>query len=301
MPQRFRKWLKKSSLTAGCILLCILTAGCAYHQKKDYPLDSRLSNSREITETIRSGLRNHARAILVMFEYPEEILGELSMATAEWMEEALAETEDPREGDYIRSNYGGYTYTCSYERNAETYVYTVRILPQYFTYLTQEEEVSGKVQEILGSLGLGPHLTEAEKAGRIYDWLCRNVRYDKVHKKNPYQHLKSTAYSAIMLGTATCQGYCAAGYRLLREAGLTCRIVTGSAGREEKHAWLIIGIDDHYYLADPTRDAGKDPRKYFLLGTASAKSYAPDGRFCTEAFASAYPLAEADYEQTLKQ
>ena len=109
--------------------------------------------------------------------------------------------------------------------------------------------------------------TIKQKIRKIYDYLCRNVHYDKVHRKNPYYHRRSTAYGALVQGTATCQGYCTAMYRLLREEGIPCRIVTGTAGDEELHAWLIAELDGSWYLLDPTWDAGQENYRYCLRGT----------------------------------
>ncbi|MEA4994056.1 MAG: hypothetical protein VB060_09545 [Oscillibacter sp.] len=42
----------------------------------------------------------------------------------------------------------------------------------------------------------------------------------KITGKNKGYHLDATAYAAFLNGTATCQGYSVAAYRLLREAGV---------------------------------------------------------------------------------
>lgn len=47
--------------------------------------------------------------------YEENILDELPELTNEWVEAALRETDDPREGDYIRYQYGGYESVSRYE------------------------------------------------------------------------------------------------------------------------------------------------------------------------------------------
>ena len=87
-------------------------------------------------------------------------------------------------------------------------------------------------------------------------------------------------------------------YRLLRESGIDCRIVTGSAGEESLHAWVIAKVGNEWYHLDPTWDAGADDPsgfRYFLVGTESFQDHVPGEKFTTVEFCSAYPLAEQDY------
>ena len=216
---------------------------------------------------IREGLRVHSAGITVTFDYGRDIFDELNNVIEEWMEAAQEETAAPDEGDYIRCQMGGYTYTSTSEQRQGRWYYKVRIEPSYYTFLSQEEEVTEAVRKIRRSMFFWPWTSREKKIRKIYDYLCRNVHYDKVHRKNPYYHRRSTAYGALVQGTATCQGYCTAMYRLLREEGIPCRIVTGTAGDEELHAWLIAELDGSWYLLDPTWDAGQENYRYCLRGT----------------------------------
>lgn len=133
--------------------------------------------------------------------------------------------------------------------------------------------------------------------GEVIRGLRENVRYDKVHGKNPNTHLKATAYSALVLRTATCQGYSAALYRLLREEGVECRAVTGQAGGETLHAWILVRLGDRFYLLDPTYDAGQEEWKHYLLGRDESEDHVPEERFRTEEFLTRYPMAEKAYSR----
>jgi transglutaminase/protease-like cytokinesis protein 3 len=58
-------------------------------------------------------------------------------------------------------------------------------------------------------------------------------------------------------------------FRLLKELGVECRIVTGTGtnnqGEDEYHAWNEVLVDGEYYNIDATWDAGKENYQYFLI------------------------------------
>ena len=280
-------------LTAA--LIALLLSGCAI-QSQALPLSDQIGNSAEMIAAIRGGLRRHAAAITIRFDSGENIYDALNGAIDAWVEAALEESEDPREGDYIRYQYGGYTWNSSRTYDGGVWSYTVELVPDYYSYLSQEERVTGEVDALLEELAFGTDTSDAEKITAIYDRLCRTVSYDKVHRKNPYYHSKSTAYAALVRHTATCQGYCAALYRLLRESGIDCRIVTGEAVGEY-HAWVIAAVDGRYYGLDPTWDAGADTYCYLLAGAAEFADHIPAERFRTKEFTDRYPMAKDGYRK----
>ena len=278
-------------------------------------LGGKIRNSGRMIAQIREGLRGHNSSITVSFSYGSDLFAEVNEVIEAWMEEALAETGRPDEGDYLRYQLGGYTYTSTSDLKDGRRYYTVRIVPSYYTFLSQEKEVTKEVRRIRRSLRFLPWTSRETKIRKLYEYLCANVRYDKVHRKNPYYHKRSTAYGALLRKTATCQGYCTALYRLLREERIPCRIVTGTAGDEELHAWLITEIDGLWYLLDPTWDAGQDTFRYYLRGTKdfaaqpddsdSAEDalvpHLPGSAFQTEEFVQEHPMAEMSGSVPAKQ
>ena len=264
------------------------------------PMEDRIGNADQVVRSIRHGLRNYASSVTITFSYGSNIYPELNDVIGQWVEAALEETGDPAEGDYIRYQYGGYTYDSSYVLQDGRWHYTVVITPRYYGYLSQEKEAGEEAERLIRSFGFLPWTSGEAKVRRIYDWICGNVTYDLVHKKNAYYHQKSTAYAALVQRTATCQGYCTAAYRLLREAGIPCRIVTGKAagkdGQEDAlHAWLIAEVDGRYYGLDPTWDAGRTEYQYFLLGSRSFADHVPGEKFRTAEFLEQHPMAEEDH------
>lgn len=272
------------------LILAVLLAACGQRPAADGGY-ARITNSGEVIRSLRAGLKAHAASITVSFDYGENILAELGGVVEAWMQEAMAETEASDEGDYIRYQTGGYTYTSSYAARDGRYFYEVKVVPEYFGYRSQEDQVTGEVQRRRRSYGFLPWTSRAERIRRIYGDLCRTVTYDKVHQKNPYDHRGSTAYAALIQGTATCQGYCTALYRLLREEGIPCRIVTGRAGEEDLHAWVIAELDGLWYLLDPTWDAGQDTYLYCMAGSAETGDHVPGEAFEGD-FAEEHPMAE---------
>ena len=296
MHASFRRIFLRSVL-----LFCFFAAapaGCAGQEagnEADLPLGRRISNCGEIIRGLRRGLRENASEITVSFEYGTDILDELGGAVSEWMELAREETGSPQEGDYLRLRMGGYSYSCRKTESGGRYRYSVAVTPEYYTYRSQELKTDEEVKKIRRELAFRAGDSDEKKIRRIYGWLCENVRYDKVHGKNPNTHLKATAYSALVLRTATCQGYSAALYRLLREEGIECRAVTGQAGGETLHAWILVRLGDRFYLLDPTYDAGQEEWKHYLLGRKESEDHVPEERFRTEEFRTRYPMAEKAY------
>lgn len=247
-------------------------------------LGGKIRNSSRMIREIRKGLKAHSSAITISFSYGSDLFGDLNEVVEEWMDAAQAETGVPDEGDYIRYQLGGYTYKSTSEQREGRWYYKVRIEPSYYTFFSEEKEVTARVRKIRRTFHFWPWTARAVKIEAIYDYLCKNVRYDKVHRKNPYYHKRSTAYGALVQKTATCQGYCTAMYRLLQEEKIPCRIVTGTAGDEELHAWLIVELDGLWYLLDPTWDAGQEEYRYLLTGT--------------DAFAGGGPVRQSGSEKT---
>ena len=259
----------------------------------------QISNKDQIITSIRHGLREHSSCITIRFVTPDDVMDGLTAEVSEWIEAALAETDDPSEGDYIRYQYGGYEMECSMDPMGNQRSYRVDIRPEYYLYLIQEEAVTEELAEVYPALSLDRDASDLDKLATIYEYVCANVTYDQVHKKNTYFHMKSTAYSALIQHTATCQGYSVLLYRMLRDNGINCRIVTGTAlgeKEEEFHAWNIAELEGKYYYLDATWDAGKaaDSWTCFLKGAESFSDHVPDPQFRSLAFAAEYPVSTED-------
>ena len=134
------------------------------------------------------------------------------------------------------------------------------------------------------------------KIRKIYQYVYENVAYDRVHKEKKHKHLKTTAYAALKYRTAVCQGYAVLMYRLLREAGVRTRIITGTAtlvsGKKERHAWNIVEYQGVFYNLDVTWDRVTGTEECFMKEEQDFPNHARDEKYQTEEFEKAYPMAK---------
>ena len=293
-------------LTAACTIglaisfSLIRQDGTSPNAEKEVPLSARISNYDEIIASIRHGLGDHAEYITVAFTCEENIQKELAAAAADWVESALAETGDPTEGDYIRYQSGGYEIACTCDpMDGGRYQCTVKITPDHYLYLAQEEEVTAAIEALEADFGFTQDTSDYEKIRTVYGWLCSHVKYDTVHRRNENAHIRSTAYAAVIWRTAACQGYSVTLYRLLRDAGIGCRVVTGIAQRVDNsvefHAWNIVEVEGKWYHLDATWDAGRENWEYFLRGKEDFSDHTLGKSFADKDFASRYAISAKDY------
>lgn len=223
--------------------------------------------------------------------------------------ELFSETGRPDEGDYIR--YGLYSYGVSMSGNSSRTVYTLELA--YFTNAQQERYVDSAVSSIISKLSLSGK-SEYEKIAAIYEYIVSNVKYaDDLSDETVY-----SAYGALANGKAVCQGFAQLFYRLASEAGISSRVVAGTAGGGD-HAWNIASINGWYYLLDSTWDSnmGSGAKYFFLKGTSDfdanysgsnphkagvgregAESFYPD--YTSAEFAKLYPIAVKAYSASDK-
>ena len=217
----------------------------------------------------------------------------------ELFEEALSETENPCEGDYIRFQCGGYEIKVTKEKTENSCHYNVQLIPKYYTYLVQEEQVNEWVKEILSSLQIEKTKKEIEKIEKIYHYVYENVAYDTVHQNKKNAHLKATAYAALKYHTVVCQGYAVLIYRLLKETGIRARVITGnillSSGKREYHAWNIVEADGKFYNLDVTWDRAKGTEECFMKAENDFLNHQRKKEYATKEFMALYPMAEESY------
>jgi len=142
------------------------------------------------------------------------------------------------------------------------------------------------------------------KIKKIYDYVISHVTYDYANLNNSEDQLKYTAYGALINGTAVCQGYANLFYRLCLEAGIDCRIISGTGGGLP-HVWNIVRVGDAYYNVDATWDATLNSHCFFLKSDQGFLRHVRDGDdgddrtteidYTDAAFYSQYPMHTEDY------
>ena len=195
-------------------------------------------------------------------------------------------------GDYYYySVYDGYTIYYSYYRQYGVTHYTFNYHMDYRTSAAQERAFEKKLAKVMKSLKLKGK-SDYKKAHTIYKYITKNVKYARKSKTD----LKFSAYYALVKKKAVCQGYAALYYRMCKEAGLQCRLITGTS-MGENHAWNIVKIKNkYYYNIDSTWDAGRKSFQYFLKCNKKFKKHNRAAKFKTPAFNKKHPMSKKNYK-----
>lgn len=155
------------------------------------------------------------------------------------------------------------------------------------------DKVNVRVKEILQQTGVYNMNNAYDIAKTLHDYIVNNVEYDNSLSKY-------TAYSALFEKSTVCQGYSLLYYKLLTEAGVSCRYITGS-GNGESHSWNLVKVGDAWYNVDVTWDdpeGGSLTYDYFLKGSSSFnREHSRDSKFKTDSFNSAYPTSQSDFSK----
>lgn len=293
--------MRRYRITALITAAVMLLTGCSapkYHYDVRKDLSIYFGNADSVIQTVREAFVSRSPRITIEYTSGGDNMDDIPALVNEIVTFAMSETDDPREGDYLYHHYGGYELEYSRTDLADgRYSYSITLIPDYYTTAEQEDQVTERIGEIIRELGAGD-MTDLEKVRAVYEYICENVKYDRVHAKNEHYHLKTTAYAALFHKTAVCQGYSVLMYRLLRELGIDCRVITGTAVGEnssEYHAWNIVRLGGTYYNVDITWDRQTETHDYFLRGDDSfSADHIRDEEYATAGFYEEYPMSEKD-------
>lgn len=235
------------------------------------------------------------RQAVISFEYRTETDQDGLMRSI--LNEAMAHTGDPKQGDYLLWQYGGCSMIQSGYRRNGVYYLTLTYEMSYYTTAEQEQLVDSKIRQLSEQLDV-ENARDYEKVKAIYDYLCKNVTYDYDGLKQGDSTLIYTAYAALVDGTAVCQGYANLFYRLALELDVDARLIAGTASGGA-HAWNIVKLGGKYYNVDATWDAvyaqANMDYRYFLRCDDTFEDHIPSAEYATTEFMCAYPKADADY------
>lgn len=266
--------------------------------------ESEASFAEDETDALASFMREKAlaRAADMCFTYvsddytkAEAASGAAVQLAYDFWAEMCAHTGVSTEGDALLWQYGTWALKCKVIslNDAVRYVFYYYNIT-FYTTVEQEEILSSKVSEILADLALEGK-SDYEKLCSIYGYVTANVSYDSAHLNDVNYKLKHTAYAALCNGTAVCQGYALAIYRLCLDSGIDCRLVPGISNGQ-KHGWNILQLGDLYYHVDATWDAGKDEYVYFLKGDESISGHTASEELGTDKVLSLYAVSPDDFD-----
>lgn len=218
--------------------------------------------------------------------------------------EAIKHTGNGKEGDTLRWGWNQLGTTMFRDdRDGTAHDITISLTGGiYYSTAQQEAELDSKVEQILTELDLDEK-SDYDKVFAIYDYVCRNVKYSDAYLSGEYVAGSPdwlevhSVYGALVEGEAVCQGFAGAMYRLLLEAGIDNRIISG-----DNHGWNIVKLGDLYYCLDATWDSdtyhsGGGNYRWFLKGASDFLDvgHTTDPYCATEEFRSEYPISPLNY------
>ena len=279
-----------------------------YSEEESYEeiIDASTANYDALVSAFTEGMENREYQISLyyatrkpLFSSAEvENLDEESFSTlltnrwfAPLLEDALAETNSPVQGDYLRWVWE--QLYCSflgfYDDESNMYYYKTVYYVTYYTTKAQEDQLTAAVDAVIDGFGFTEQTHIYEKVSVIYDYITSNITYDYENLEDDTYMLKHTAYAAMMNKTAVCQGYALLYYRMAEQCGIDTRVIIGDGGGD--HAWNISKLGNYYYNLDATWDAGMDEYSYFLRGSTDFGNHTPNPDYTTSAFKKRYPLS----------
>jgi transglutaminase/protease-like cytokinesis protein 3 len=193
--------------------------------------------------------------------------------------------------DYLKWSVGGYQWSLKY--GSLTLYPTVEFEIKYNESSDQLKKVNTKIKNILTDLTI-EEVSDYKKVKLIHDYVADYANYNTVGTG-------FSAYAALIQKKAVCQGYSLAVYKMLTEAGIPCRIITGQ-GNGGSHAWNIVRLNGKWYNLDVTWDdpigGTKISYDYFLKGTKEFyKDHVPDAEFKSAGFKKKYNLSSSNYKK----
>lgn len=153
-----------------------------------------------------------------------------------------------RDGDYLKWHWYKILPEYKIVKLGAKNQYTLRFTFQYLTTAAQEKEVTNKISSAIKSLKLSDK-SDYRKLRLIHNFVCEIAKYDYDHVFDESYKPQFTTHGALIKGVAVCQGYATLFYRLCRETGISCRVITS-----DDHAWNIAKVGKNYYNIDTTWD-----------------------------------------------
>lgn len=154
----------------------------------------------------------------------------------------------------IRMDHPFLFYSVNYKYRFYAEAEHVELIPEYLFPKNKLEEHKKAMEARVTKLARQvQQLSEKEKELFIHDFICENVRYDKL--KKAYSH---EIIGPLGQGVGVCEGIAKAVKVLCDALGIWCIIAISDNNPEKnikyRHAWNIIRIGGVYYHLDATFD-----------------------------------------------
>ncbi|MDO4805030.1 MAG: transglutaminase-like domain-containing protein [Lachnospiraceae bacterium] len=235
---------------------------------------------------IRKNLVARTSNFTIQHNFPTSGTYDFNFFSNAFNEARKEHTGNGTEGDYLLTQVASASFVFYPMANA-----AFQVSANYKSSASQESQVTSKINTTLTSLNLGSK-TEVAKIKAIHDFVVGNATYGSGNGD-----LRYTAYGNLIQKQSVCQGYALVMYRMLLQAGIDNRIVTGNyQGRG--HAWNIVKVGTKYYHLDATFDDNLSNTQYYLRGTTFTTNdgYVANSDFKQTSFTSKYPQSTTDYQ-----
>lgn len=233
--------------------------------------------------------RMHSRDTRIEFKFENTNNWDSSKVYDYIKKNVFAETDNYKEGDYLRWNCAASQ--VSLRKSTYDQTFTVIYYQYYHSTMEQERAVDAKVESLLNNEFAGwENMCQYDRINMAYNWVKDNITYAK--DKYGSRDVHST-YSAIIERDTVCQGYITTMYRLLREMNISTRIVAG-----DNHGWNIVKIGNKYYNLDATWDDNLSSTRFFLTCNKTFQEGGLHNRYSeynTAEFNSRYPMSTQNY------
>lgn len=280
---RERVAVKQNSIKAArlVIMLLSLLSFLAFASIDSNASGVSFTDTDAATDYLKGQMKSRNTSISLKLEVPNTLSANADAAAQNSYTNSIAKkiiygvydhTGAPEEGDYLKNSIKKVTCSIIAKRitTSSKFVIEMKFTFDYYTTLAQEKSFETEAKKVISGMNLNGK-TEYEKVKTIYDYICRNVTYDRAHLNDDTYTLKQSAYAALINKTSVCQGYATLFYYMTNSVGVDSRVVLGNSYDSqgsvgENHAWNIVEIDGKYYYCDTTWDSGTGEYKYFLKG-----------------------------------
>ncbi len=177
-----------------------------------------------------------------------------------WNASKLDDKNTSDDADFMYGSLVNIGYSSIYNQSECAYTFSVH----YTETKSQVNQLNKKIKSVLKSKKVAK-MSDVAKVKVIHDYIVNLVSYDQ-------SMVDHSAYGGLIADkhTTVCQGYSLLMYKMLTDAGIDARYITGYAN--EAHAWNAVKINKKWYYIDATWDdpIAKTPvlsYNYFLIGS----------------------------------
>lgn len=249
-----------------------------------------IENEKEFVDQLREGMLQRKETVQLSFKGSRDDVNEyVKQAVDEVFH--IDKDDTTTDYDYLRFVYKGTEISIRGIVNSFSITYHI----DYYETLEQTKEVDRIIAKVLKELEIQKK-SDYEKIKAIHDYIIVNSSYDVKMEK-------TSAYENLIDKKSICQGYALLTYKMMKEAGIDCRVITGK-GKDVNHAWNIVKLDNKWYNIDCTWDDPLcDDQKsrleytYFLKSNADFHDHIRDAEYETIEFNQSYTMSEKSYKK----